>query len=151
MPWLILYAKLAVILFGVLSLWNRIYARDLHLSVIISISLFWPPFVIVGVSIGIAFVASYIVEILGREIEKGRGESGVWQLITKEIAMKPYFLPRRSTVVYESLDGEVDLRRDFIGYSCRDCYFFTDKASAILEHQREWHGWRKLWARLKES
>ena len=63
--------------------------------------------------------------------------------------MRQYLLPRRSRVIVS--DTEMDLRDSFIKYECLDCIYSTTFPSLMLEHQREWHGWSKMWRRLKDS
>ena len=61
---------------------------------------------------------------------------------------RPYFLPKRSTIIKTS---SFDLRESFIGYKCVDCRYIISDAQKIVDHQRQWHNWRTWWKRLKAS
>ena len=70
-------------------------------------------------------------------------------------AKRRYFLPKRTLIIYDpdkAIPGVPwDLRDVFEGYRCLDCNFDTKQAQKIVDHQKQWHNWRKWWKRLKAS
>lgn len=63
-----------------------------------------------------------------------------------------YFLPFRSKIIISDIPKKGEQLQDvFLTYQCLDCKEHFEHPQMFLFHQREWHGWRCLWTRIKES
>jgi hypothetical protein len=73
-------------------------------------------------------------------------------MILPFVNLKRYLLPRRTRLILKGRPKEGQTLQDvLLRYTCIDCMYGTLDPQAMINHQKEWHGWGCFWGRLKDS